>query len=211
MSQQEEIPNPNPDEEQEAEEEESSSSESSDEEQDQPSDEIDNDYEPLTFIRRDGTPGSIQPRPEPKSEDNTPEANIARFNKVLNSTRYLKLKQEAIERDARRKDPFNFPPDKENWREEDLMELWGDAPAEMTKPGWDPKWAEEEELDVIDDMIRAGRDAPVAPFYVPYRKFYPVVPRNNRDIKTPKAVIEELDRIEEFLKWVSFIFRDGSS
>ncbi|CAN4120431.1 unnamed protein product [Withania somnifera] len=81
----------------------------------------------------------------------------------------------------------------------------------MTKPGWDPNWVDEEEEDIIDREIKAGRDPPIAPFYVPYRKPYPVIPDNHYDISNPKSVIEEFDRIEEFLKWVSFIFADGSS
>jgi hypothetical protein len=32
-------------------------------------------------------------------------------------------------------DFFDFPKDRENWREEDLRELWADPPWESTKPG----------------------------------------------------------------------------
>ncbi|KAH6773063.1 MORN Occupation and Recognition repeat-containing protein [Perilla frutescens var. hirtella] len=81
----------------------------------------------------------------------------------------------------------------------------------MTKPGWDPNWVDDDEVEVISDEIKAGRDPPIAPFYVPYRKYYPVIPDNHYDISNPKSVIEELDRIEEFLIWVSYIFQDGSS
>ncbi|KAL0369569.1 UNVERIFIED_CONTAM: hypothetical protein Sangu_0275000 [Sesamum angustifolium] len=81
----------------------------------------------------------------------------------------------------------------------------------MTKPGWDPNWVDEEEVDIISEEIKAGRDPPIAPFYVPYRKPYPAIPNNHHDISNPKAVIEELDRIEEFLRWVSYIFPDGST
>ncbi|XP_062086505.1 protein TIC 100-like, partial [Humulus lupulus] len=108
-------------------------------------------------------------------------------------------------------DLFDFPEDPENWKEEDVMEYWADAPLEMTKPGWDPDWADEEDWEIVRQEIAAGRDPPIAPFYVPYRKPYPVIPDNHYDIKNPKAVIEELDRIEEFLTWVSYIFPDGSS
>ncbi|KAG8362942.1 hypothetical protein BUALT_BualtUnG0021000 [Buddleja alternifolia] len=108
-------------------------------------------------------------------------------------------------------DLFDFPPDPENWREEDLKELWADAPIEMTKPGWDPHSVDEEEVDIVSEEIKAGRDPPIAPFYIPYRKPYPVIPDNHYDISNPKSVIEELDRIEEFLIWVSYIFQDGSS
>ncbi|KAH9602705.1 hypothetical protein KSS87_010603 [Heliosperma pusillum] len=95
--------------------------------------------------------------------------------------------------------------------EADLQELWADAPLAATKPGWDPVWADEEDWEIVEDELREGKDPPIAPFYLPYRKPYPVIPDNHYDISTPKAVVEELDRIEEFLKWVSFIFADGSS
>ncbi|KAL3530429.1 hypothetical protein ACH5RR_009751 [Cinchona calisaya] len=144
-------------------------------------------------------------------ENNTPEANIKRFMKVLNSKR-LKREQEEEEEDiVYHEDLFDFPKDKENWTEEDLKELWADAPVEMTKPGWDPNWVDEEEVEIVKDMASEGRDPPIAPFYVPYRKYYPVIPDDNYDISDPKSVIEELDRIEEFLTWVSYIFPDGSS
>ncbi|KAF5726638.1 protein TIC isoform X1 [Tripterygium wilfordii] len=79
-------------------------------------------------------------------------------------------------------------------------------------PGeWDPVWADEEDWEVVNEEIREGRDSPIAPFYIPYRKPYPVIPDNHYDISNPKAFIEELDRIEEFFKWVSYIFPDGSS
>lgn len=143
--------------------------------------------------------------------NNNPESNIKRFTRILNSKR-LKREEEAEEKDyTYHEDLFNFPKDVENWREEDLKELWGDAPIEMTKPGWDPNWVDEEEMEIVEKEIKAGRDPPIAPFYVPYRKPYPVIPDNHYDISTPKAVIEELDRIEEFLTWVSYIFPDGSS
>ena len=108
-------------------------------------------------------------------------------------------------------DLFDFPKDPERWKEEDLREVWADAPAEMTKPGWDPVWAEEEDREVVNEEIQEGRDPGIQPFYVPYRKPYPAIPDNHYDIDTPKAVVEELDRIEEFLQWVSYIFPDGSS
>jgi hypothetical protein len=72
-------------------------------------------------------------------------------------------------------------------------------------------WADEEEWDIVREEIKAGRDPPIAPFYVPYRKPFPVIPDNHHDISNPKAVVEELDRIEEFLKWVSYVFEDGTT
>ncbi|XP_076957632.1 protein TIC 100-like [Bidens hawaiensis] len=79
------------------------------------------------------------------------------------------------------------------------------------KPGWDPNWVDKDELEVINEEIREGRDPPIAPFYVPFRKHYPVIPNNHYDIRNAKPVIEELDRIEEFLTWHSFVFADGST
>ncbi|KAF9615337.1 hypothetical protein IFM89_022988 [Coptis chinensis] len=108
-------------------------------------------------------------------------------------------------------DLFDFPKDPEKWTEQDLQELWADAPLDMKKPGWDPVWADADDWDVVLDELEEGRDPPIAPFYLPYQKHYPAIPDNHFDISTPESVIEELDRIEEFLRWVSYIFPDGSS
>ncbi|XP_021899087.1 protein TIC 100 [Carica papaya] len=160
------------------------------------------DTDTLTYTR----PGDELPESE-----NTPETNIKMFKRVLESKR-MKRMQEGEDRDyVFYEDLFDFPEDPERWMEEDLQELWADAPLEMSKPGWDPVWANEEDWDVVNEEIKAGRDPPIAPFYVPYRKPYPPIPDNHYDISNPKAVIEELDRIEEFLQWVSYIFPDGSS
>lgn len=131
--------------------------------------------------------------------------------KVLNSKRMKKEREREDENITYQEDLFDFPYDPENWRETDLKELWGDAPLPMTKPGWDPNWVDEDEEGIIEEEFREGRDPPIAPFYVPYRKPFPVIPDNNYDISNPKSVIEELDRIEEFLNWVSVIFVDGST
>ncbi|XP_057961985.1 protein TIC 100 [Malania oleifera] len=180
-----------------------SSSSSSSEESDSDSDESSASDE-LIYVR----PGQAA---ESADDDNSAEANIRRFSKVLDSKRLKKTEDEEDRKYVYYEDLFDFPKDPENWREEDLKELWADAPLEMTKPGWDPVWADEDDWDVVREEIRAGRDPPIAPFYLPYRKSYPVIPDNHYDISNPKAVIEELDRIEEFLKWVSYIFLDGSS
>lgn len=108
-------------------------------------------------------------------------------------------------------DPFDFPRDPENWTEEDLREFWDNSANRITGTGWDPVFAEEDELDYVSEKLAKGKDAPVAPFYLPYRKPVPPVPDNNPAIKGPMDVIEELDRIEEFLKWVSYVFEDGST
>lgn len=144
-------------------------------------------------------------------DDESPETTIKMFNSAMDAEFFKK----AVEREDKgyipHEDKFNFPPDPENWREEDLKELWADGPIGITKPGWDPSWVDEEDVEVLKDEIMEGNDPPIAPFYLPYRKPYPVIPNNHHDISNPKSVIEELDRIEEFLQWVSFIFHDGSS
>lgn len=164
----------------------------------------DSDLEEVFYTR----PGE---EPDPRAYDNEPETNIKRFTRILESRRMKKMQEEEEKDYVFYEDLFNFPEDPENWREEDLKELWADAPLEMTKPGWDPVWADTEEWETVKEEIKAGRDPPIAPFYVPYRKPYPAIPDNHYDISSPKSVIEELDRIEEFLNWVSYIFPDGSS
>ncbi|KAL0390022.1 UNVERIFIED_CONTAM: hypothetical protein Scaly_0359300 [Sesamum calycinum] len=186
----------------------SSSSSESDSDSDLGSD-SDSDEEPVPYIRPDGR--GQEPKPQDFEDENTPEANISRFSKILFSKRMRRELEEEEQEIENHEDLFDFPRDPENWREEDLKELWADAPLEMTKPGWDPNWVDEEEVDIISEEIKAGRDPPIAPFYVPYRKPYPAIPNNHHDISNPKAVIEELDRIEEFLRWVSYIFPDGST
>lgn len=169
----------------------------------------DSDDEPLSYVRPDGTVQQIDD--DDSDAENTPEVNTRRFARILGSKRLRRMEEEEEEDAEYPEDQFDFPPDPENWKEEDLKELWADAPIGMTKPGWDPNWVDDDEVEVISEEIKAGRDPPIAPFYVPYRKYYPVIPDNHYDISNPKAVIEELDRIEEFLIWVSFIFEDGSS
>lgn len=180
----------------------SSDSSESDYDSDDSSDYDDELEEPLVYTR----PGEELPESE-----NTPEVNIRRFSQILDSKRMKKQQEEEDENYVYHEDLFDFPKDPENWREEDLQELWMDAPLEMTKPGWDPIWADEEDWEIVRDEVKAGKDPPIAPFYVPYRRPYPAIPDNHFDISNPKAVIEELDRIEEFLRWVSYIFPDGSS
>ncbi|XP_065865825.1 protein TIC 100 [Euphorbia lathyris] len=169
----------------------------------------DYDYDYSKFAGQEGAVVPYtRPGDEPPPEYNTPEINIARFSEVLDS---VKEKEEEEEEEPSLEELYDFPEDKENWREEDLKELWADAPLEMTKPGWDPVWADERDWEIMKNEEKEGRDPPIAPFYLPYRPPYPVIPDDHYDISTPKAVIEELDRIEEFLTWVSYIFADGSS
>lgn len=148
---------------------------------------------------------------EPPASENTPEINMKRFTRILDSKSMKEKRDEEDRNYVHYEDRFDFPYDPENWKEQDLQELWADAPLKMTKPGWDPVWADEEDWEVVKEEIKAGRDPPIAPFYVPYRKYFPAIPDNHHDISNPKAAIEELDRIEEFLKWVSYVFVDGSS
>ncbi|XP_031488908.1 protein TIC 100 [Nymphaea colorata] len=146
-----------------------------------------------------------------KSPEERRKTTIRRFFRALDDPRVREREEEEDRYRIYPEDIFDFPNDPEKWREEDLQEYWRDAPLEMAQPGWDPVFADEEDWEAVVDELSAGRDPPIAPFYVPFRKYFPVIPDNHHDIATPKAVIEELDRIEEFLKWGSYIFPDGSS
>lgn len=150
--------------------------------------------------------------PDNDDEDDSPEANFRKFSQVLESEEYKKLEEaDEVNIVDNLEELYNFPRDPENWKEEDLQEYWADGPPLIMKPGWDPNFVDKEEVDYINEEIREGRDPPIAPFYVPYRKCYPVIPDNHYDIRNAKSVIEELDRIEEFLEWHSFVFADGST
>ncbi|KAF9597090.1 hypothetical protein IFM89_015281 [Coptis chinensis] len=155
--------------------------------------------------------GFIDYFPRGVEDTNTPEYNIKLFDEVLNSKEMQKKREKEEKEFQFHEDLFDFPKDPEKWTEQDLQELWADAPLDMKKPGWDPVWADADDWDVVLDELEEGRDPPIAPFYLPYRKHYPAIPDNHFDISTPESVIEELDRIEEFLRWVSYIFPDGSS
>ncbi|KAE9585798.1 hypothetical protein Lal_00010300 [Lupinus albus] len=149
---------------------------------------------------------------QPLSEsENTAEANFRDFAEVLDSKRVKKINEEEDPEFVDDYNPFDFPEDPENWTEADLRELWDDGPPEIGGTGWDPAFAEPDDWEYVQDELAEGRKPPIAPFYLPYRKPFPAIPDNHFDIATPKAVIHELDRIEEFLKWVSYIFADGSS
>lgn len=208
---------PNPDQEQYPEDEEKSSSDSdSDSDSNSDSDES-SEAEEREGAEEGGGAGAeetlvyTRPGEEIPESENTAEENIKLFSEVLGSKRLRRQNEEEDRNNVFHEDLFDFPEDPEDWREEDLKELWADAPLAMTKPGWDPVWADEDDWDIVREEIQAGRDPHIAPFYVPYRKPYPVIPDNHHDISNPKAVIEELDRIEEFLQWISYIFPDGST
>lgn len=192
-----------------------SSSEDSDTESDSDSyssydSSYDGDYEGGDEVRDDAL-AYRRSREELAQAENTPEANFQLFSEVLDSKRVKKIHEEEEREILARDEPFDFPKDPENWREEDLREFWADGPLEIDGTGWDPVWADEDSWEYVQDQIAAGRKPPIAPFYVPFRKYYPAIPDNHFDISNPKATIEELDRIEEFLKWVSYVFPDGST
>ncbi|KVI09289.1 MORN motif-containing protein, partial [Cynara cardunculus var. scolymus] len=150
--------------------------------------------------------------PEPEEDSEEAESFFKEACEALESEEFKKLDEvDDIDYVDDREELYDFPHDPENWKEEDLKEYWADGPPLLTKPGWDPNFVEEDELNIINQEIKEGKDPPIAPFYVPYRKYYPVVPHNHFDIRNPKSVIEELDRIEEFLQWHSFVFADGST
>lgn len=140
--------------------------------------------------------------------EDLPETNLRRFTEILDSQPSKKVSGMGYQDPEER---FNFPTDPENWREEDLREIWADPPTGIGKPGWDPVWADDKDWEAISQEINEGNTPTIAPFYVPYRKPFPVIPNNHPDISNPKSVIEELDRIEEFLNWSSFVFADGST
>ncbi|KAI0515767.1 hypothetical protein KFK09_008434 [Dendrobium nobile] len=144
-------------------------------------------------------------------KDNSPETNLRRFSEALGNRTNRKLEEEQENNYSDPEEMFDFPKDPENWREEDLRELWADVPLGIGEPGWDPVFAEEDEWEAINQAVKEGKNPLIAPFYVPYRKPFPVIPDDHHDISNPKSVIEELDRIEEFLNWVSFVFDDGST
>ncbi|XP_061345393.1 protein TIC 100 [Gastrolobium bilobum] len=163
----------------------------------------DGDFRRAFRIRRSG-----DPLPEKKTD---PETTFKEFAQVLDSPIVQSIHEEEDEDFLEEENPFDFPEDPEKWTEEDLEEIWADGPNEIGGTGWDPFWVEEDEWEYVQNEIAEGRTPPIAPFYLPYRKHYPAIPDNHFDISNPKAAIEELDRIEEFLKWVSWIFEDGSS
>ncbi|GAB2274654.1 hypothetical protein Dimus_009424 [Dionaea muscipula] len=153
-----------------------------------------------------------------KEEESIPEdddsegANVKRFMKVIKEVMAKEDERHEKKMKFKKPDPFDFGTDYENWTEADLKELWGDGPLRSDKTGWDPYFVDGYDADAVREMYAEGGNPTVAPFYVPYRGHYPVIARGMfPDISTPKAVITELDRIEEFLKWVSYIFKDGSS
>ncbi|KAL2644497.1 hypothetical protein R1flu_012084 [Riccia fluitans] len=104
---------------------------------------------------------------------------------------------------------WNFPVDEEKWTEDDIGEEWADAWPGDDKVGFDPELVEDEE-EVIKQW-KEGRGPPQRPYYVPYRKHYPLIPEDHPDIQTPQDVVEELERYEEFFSWASYIFEDGST
>lgn len=107
---------------------------------------------------------------------------------------------------------WNFPPDNEHWTEEDLGEHWEDYWGDTRAVGWDPNFVSDKSREKYEKLWNEGKPCPPGtPYYVPYRKHYPPVPDNHFDIQTPEDVVEELERTEEFLRWYSYLFKNGSS
>ncbi|KAG2371481.1 Protein TIC 100 [Vigna angularis] len=185
----------------------SDSDSDSDYESDYSYDEAEDDAFRRAFEFRDDEDDEV---PEDDKRNN-PEANLQDFSRALESPAVKELHEELDPLIAEEENPFDFPEDPENWTEQDLRELWADAVPEIGGTGWDPAWATEEEYNYVNEQLAEGEDPPIAPFYLPFRKHYPPIPDNHYDIATPKDTIEELDRIEEFLKWVSCVFEDGST
>jgi len=140
-----------------------------------------------------------------------PEQNFKDVMEAYHSENVEKHYDKKARRKVQPRNPFDFPPDYENWKEEDLRELWDYGNNTITGTGWDPAFATPDEWEYVQWKHYKGQDVPIAPFYLPYRKPIPPIPTNLPTIKGPRDVIEELDRIEEFLKWVSYVFEDGST
>ncbi|KAK7272204.1 hypothetical protein RJT34_28668 [Clitoria ternatea] len=184
-------------------------SDSSDSDSDYDSDSSYEDDAADDAIRRAFRRDSNDSVTEPKKND--PETNLKDFSEALQSRAVQELNKEIDPALVFRENPYDFPEDPEGWTEQDLQEFWADGPLQIDGPGWDPVWASDDEWRYVLDEIADGREPPIAPFYVPFRKHVPAIPDNHFDIASPKDVIEELDRIEEFLKWVSYVFEDGST
>ncbi|KAM1803972.1 hypothetical protein ACFX12_029892 [Malus domestica] len=67
----------------------------------------------------------IRPGKDIPEADNTPEVNMKLFPQVLQGKRVRRRQDEEDESYVFYEDLFDFPEDPENWREEDLKELWG--------------------------------------------------------------------------------------
>lgn len=121
-------------------------------------------------------------------------------------------KRKAEEEVVEEEDLWDFPVDREHWTEEDLGEHWEDYWGDTNAVGWDPELVSSASYEKYEKLWNEGNPGPPGtPYYVPYRKFYPQIPDNHYDIQTPEDVVEELERMEEFLVWVSYIFKDGST
>ncbi|CAK8535338.1 unnamed protein product [Lathyrus sativus] len=151
------------------------------------------------------------------TEQEDPESDFdpaANYKGVMEALQSVDAKN-VLEKNARlavhRFNPFEYPQDDEDWSEKDLREVWDNGNNVISGTGWDPNSVAPDEWVYVETQLANGRDVPVAPFYLPYRKHLPQVPPKNVNIKSPMDFIEELDRIEEFLKWVSYIFEDGTT
>ncbi|KAH7292956.1 hypothetical protein KP509_28G005300 [Ceratopteris richardii] len=137
---------------------------------------------------------------EKDGEDDSLEATMQRLEKKIDEEKVADEEQ------------WNFPYDKEHWTEEDLGEHWEDAFEDTKATGWDPNFVSDESWEKYEKLWQEGEPAPPGtPYFVPYRKLYPIIPDDHLDIQTPEDVVEELEREEEFLVWYSYLFLDGSS
>ncbi|KAI5412380.1 protein TIC 100 [Lathyrus oleraceus] len=144
--------------------------------------------------------------------DSDSAANYKDTMEALQSAPAKKILERNARLAADNFNPFDFPPDNEDWREEDLRELWDSGNNAITGTGWDLNLTPPDDWTHVLTQLDDGKDLPIAPFYLPYRKPIPPIPNNNNiSIKGPEGVIEEFDRIEEFLKWVSYVFEDGTT
>ena len=149
----------------------------------------------------------LTPEEREELEKQRSEKREERRKKIEEEAERKRKEEEVVEED----ELWNFPIDKENWTEQDLGEHWEDYWGDIEEVGWDPDTITQEDYDNYEKLRKEGKPGPpMAPYYVPYRKFYPPIPDNHHDIQTPEEVVEELERMEEFLIWVSYVFEDGS-
>lgn len=105
-------------------------------------------------------------------------------------------------------DEWNFFIDRENWIEEDLEEEWVDFILVDDMVGWDLELVEDDE-EFIVKFEKDGRVFFWRLYYVFYRKVYFLIFEDYFDIDSFEVVVEELECMEEFFVWVSYIFEDG--
>jgi hypothetical protein len=151
---------------------------------------------------------------EPEAEGEVGEEFAKARREALREKREKRMAEEEASDDEEvleEEELWNFPLDRDNWEEDDIGEEWAEAWGGDERTGWDPDLVDRDQWDEIEKQWQEGGGPPMRPWYVPYRKHYPLIPEDHPDIQTPQDVVEELDRYEEFLTWASYIFKDGSS